>query len=248
MHGLLDSSATWVMMGPDNGLGETILWFCSISVKLTNVDLSGFILSDENYDVWLGNSRGNVYSRRHRTLNPNGNLVQQKLFWSSSFHELGVYDLPPMIDYILSRTGKTKLHYTGHSQGTTSFFVMTSMKPEYNDKIILMNALAPIGYMSHMASPLVRAIAPFVPFWKVSRQSPHEFDIYSKRRFFFKAIEMLDKEEFMLGNEISDFAAKVFCQDEDATSTLCENFLFFIFGYSTTQLNTVRMIFLFKFR
>lgn len=50
MHGLTSSSADWVNMGPDY----------SISYQLV----------EAGYDVWLGNARGNMWSRKHVTLNP----------------------------------------------------------------------------------------------------------------------------------------------------------------------------------
>lgn len=109
------------------------------------------------YDVWMGNARGNRYSRRHVSLDPDGSRSQRRRYWSFSWHEIGVIDLPTMIDYVLEQTKYEKLHYIGHSQGTTSFFVMASERPEYNDKILSMQALAPVAYMSNLRSPLVRA-------------------------------------------------------------------------------------------
>ncbi|EDW12727.1 lipase 1 [Drosophila mojavensis] len=131
MHGLLDSSATWIMMGPHSGLG--------------------YFLYDAGYDVWLANARGNRYSRGHVELNPN----TDKAYWSFSWHEIGYYDLPALIDAVLAKTGFQKLSYFGHSQGTTSFFVMASTRPEYNAKIHVMSALAPVAYMGNVESPLV---------------------------------------------------------------------------------------------
>ena len=65
-----------------------------------------------------------------------------------------------MIDYVLEKTGQDKLHYVGHSMGTTGFMVLMNDKPEYADKVKMANLLAPIGYVGHMESP-IRLIAPF---------------------------------------------------------------------------------------
>lgn len=44
--------------------------------------------------------------------------------------------------------------------GTTMNFVLLSEKPEYNDKIKLFIALAPVAFMTHIKSP-IRFLAPF---------------------------------------------------------------------------------------
>lgn len=117
-----------------------------------------YTLAEEGFDVWLGNARGNYYSRKHTTLDPNSR--KDKQFWDFSWDEIGNLDLPAMIDYVLQQTGKSRLHYIGFSQGTTSFFVMASLRPEYNEKIISMHAMAPVAYMAHNSNPLLRALAP----------------------------------------------------------------------------------------
>lgn len=66
-----------------------------------------------------------------------------------------------MIDYILNTTDNEQLYYVGHSQGCTSFFVMTAELPEYNNKIKLMVALAPAVFMSNMGNPAFSIFARF---------------------------------------------------------------------------------------
>lgn len=140
MHGLLGSADDWLLMGPGKSLA--------------------YLLADAGYDVWLGNARGNKYSRRHITKHP-----ALSDFWQFSTDEVALHDLPAMIDYALKTSGQEKLHYVGHAQGTTAFFALAAARPAYNDKIISMHALAPMAYMQHARSPLLRMLAPTSPFY-----------------------------------------------------------------------------------
>lgn len=103
----------------------------------------------------MGNSRGTTQSRAHVNL-----TTDDPLFWNFSFNEIGLYDLPAIIDYILNETGEKKLNYIGHSQGTSILFVLLSERPEYNDKINKFIAYAPIAYVGNVQSPIIRALAP----------------------------------------------------------------------------------------
>lgn len=62
--------------------------------------------------------------------------------------------MPAVVDYILNATGKQKVHYIGHSMGTTMFYVLMSERPQYNSKIAAMFSLAPVAFLSHMTNPL----------------------------------------------------------------------------------------------
>ncbi|XP_060801632.1 gastric triacylglycerol lipase-like [Amyelois transitella] len=135
MHGILDSSDSWVIQGPDRALS--------------------YILADEGFDVWMGNARGNKHAPSHMFYNSS-----QPEFWKFTWEEIGIYDTPKMIDYILDLTGKSSLYYIGHSQGTTTFYVMNSMKPQYNEKIKMMFSMAPVAWMTHVRSPLIRIMSP----------------------------------------------------------------------------------------
>jgi len=72
-----------------------------------------------------------------------------------------MYDIPAMIDYIVQNTTREKIFYLGHSQGTTAFFVMSSERPEYQDKIEAMFAMAPVAYCGRLNNPILQLIAWF---------------------------------------------------------------------------------------
>jgi len=67
-------------------------------------------LALEGYDIWLGNNRGTVNSYMHQNL-----TIENKKYWEFSFHEMGKYDVASNIDFILHKTGASKLTYIGHS-------------------------------------------------------------------------------------------------------------------------------------
>ncbi|XP_061709900.1 lipase 3-like [Cydia pomonella] len=133
MHGVFGSADDFLLSGPDSSIA--------------------YFLAREGYDVWLGNARGSKHSRRHQYL-----TTSSAKFWDISWHEIGYYDLPAMIDYTLNKTGQIKLRYIGFSQGTTCFWVMASERPAYNEKVSLMIALAPIGYLYNIKSPFARVL------------------------------------------------------------------------------------------
>lgn len=111
----------------------------------------GFIVANQGYDVWLGNSRGNKYSRNHTTLNPNTNAS----FWDFSWQEMAEIDLPATVDFILQQTGKTQLAYIGHSQGTTIMMTKMSEDPVFSSKISVAAFLAPVASVSNQTSSLL---------------------------------------------------------------------------------------------
>lgn len=87
---------------------------------LKNGDHSpALLLADAGFNVFLGNNRGNKYSRTHKTLDIETN---PKDYFDFSFHEMGEYDVAAMVNKIYSLTWKSKISYVGHSQGTTQMF------------------------------------------------------------------------------------------------------------------------------
>lgn len=67
---------------------------------------------------------------------------------------MGRYDIPAAIDHILKTSGAKNLLYLGYSMGTTQFFAMSALRPEYNSKVRLMTAFAPVAYTKHILGPM----------------------------------------------------------------------------------------------
>ncbi|XP_061380704.1 lipase 1-like [Danaus plexippus] len=134
MHGLLQSSDVWFDAGPGAGLA--------------------YLISDACYDLWLGNQRGNYHAKRHLILDPDRNPH----FWHFSVDEIGFYDIPATIDYVLKATGEEKLNYVGYSQGAGTFFIMCSERPGYCDKANVLIGVAPAARQTHTKSLPYRAL------------------------------------------------------------------------------------------
>lgn len=135
---------------------------CGSFISLSGDRSIGFVLADHGFDVWLMNSRGSTYSNRHVNI-PESN---KRRFYDFSFHEVGYYDIPANIDFILNKTNQTQLHYFGHSQGGTTFLVMGSTRPEYNAKIRLATLLG-ATYKGRNTHPGIKFLAPFSGLFKV---------------------------------------------------------------------------------
>ncbi|XP_011305613.1 lipase 3-like [Fopius arisanus] len=100
-----------------------------------------YAFADAGYDVWIGNFRGNSYSRRHQTLSPD-----DEEFWNFSMDEYALTDLPVFLDYVFTATKKSSIKFLGHSLGTTTGLMLLSAKPEYNAKLDTLILLAPVSY------------------------------------------------------------------------------------------------------
>ncbi|XP_055295720.1 lipase 1-like [Sitodiplosis mosellana] len=118
-----------------------------------------YVLADAGYDIWLPNFRGSYYSRNHVSEDPNDLFGG---YWNFSWYEMGIYDHPAVIDYILKETGNEKLYYIGYSQGSTSIMVLLSEKPEYNAKIYAASLMAPAVYMAG-DGPIYQILSRFAP-------------------------------------------------------------------------------------
>jgi len=139
-HGLMDTSATWVLNGPTESLG--------------------YILSDAGFEVYLANSRGSQYSS-HQTLS-----TSSSQFWSFTWDDMGTYDVPATAQFVLSRhsSGAEKvdqIYWVGHSQGCAISFAGFLAHPDTAKKIAGFAALAPVTWLQHQTSPLMKGMVTF---------------------------------------------------------------------------------------
>ncbi|XP_058839895.1 lipase 3-like isoform X1 [Topomyia yanbarensis] len=232
-HGLLSSSADWLLSGPEKALA--------------------FILADAGYDVWLGNARGNTYSRKHVSMSSD-----ETAFWDFSWHEMALFDIPAEIDFVYAmrelehNATDRNLLYVGHSMGTTMAFVLLASRPEYNDRIEAVFAMAPVAFMGHVKSP-IRLLAPFsndieIPLDQFpSLHIPNWVDGFANdilKRLSLRLLMILKffgSNEFMPQNKIIRYLAKYGCELTEAEKYICENTVFVLCGFDKEQYNATLM-------
>nr|XP_044610699.1 lipase member K isoform X2 [Equus asinus] len=192
-HGLIASASNWISNLPNNSLA--------------------FLLADNGYDVWMGNSRGNTWSRKHLKFSP-----KSPEFWAFSLDEMAKYDLPATINFIVEKTGQEQLYYVGHSQGTTIAFIAFSTNPELAKKIKIFFALAPVITVKYTQSPMKKLAT-------LSR----------------KAVKVLFGDKMFYSQTFFDhFIATKVC-NRKLFHHICSNFLFTLSGFDRKNLNMSRL-------
>ncbi|CAH2056961.1 unnamed protein product, partial [Iphiclides podalirius] len=200
-HGLLLTSDSWLDAGPESGLP--------------------YLLSRSCYDVWLGNQRGSYRGRRHINLNSDMDMA----FWNFYADEIGRYDIPATVDYILKATRTDLLNYIGYSQGGTAFLIMCSEKPEYKHKIGFSLLLAPASRAKYIRSEVFKILCTGV---KELETHLYKSGIY----------EIMTKDGF--GRVVASL-----CKDTYAAETICGDALGLLDGYPIKSMSarTLRVMF-----
>ncbi|XP_070507081.1 uncharacterized protein [Chironomus tepperi] len=165
----------------------------------------GLYLADEGYEVFMGNVRGSKYSSAHKWLDP-----ESIKYWHFGYHEMGIYDLPAMIDYTLELSGSDKCVYIGHSQATTTDLVFLSLRPEYNEKIAQSHLMGVAGAFAY-PPPAIKQLAPL--YMLVAKTAARD----------------LPYADFRMPNQFIASISNVFCT-QNIRLDMCEMVHFLLMG------------------
>ncbi|ODV60982.1 alpha/beta-hydrolase, partial [Ascoidea rubescens DSM 1968] len=125
LHGLLQSSASFVTNGKD-----------SLAINLFN---------SNKYDIWLGNNRC-FFDKKSYVLKNDNNPN----FWNWDLNQMYQNDLSSMINFILkvnNNNNTNKINLIAHSQGTTQSLISISNNHEnISSKLVCFVALSPAIY------------------------------------------------------------------------------------------------------
>lgn len=144
-HGLRQSSASWLLLNQ-------------------NLPLQ---LLDQGLEVWLGNSRASTEGSSHTNLDRSS-----ADFWNFSFHEIGIYDMAAIVDFVLVIAGCEQIQIIAFSEGAAATLILLTKRPAYNEKVSRLNLLAPAALLSRSSYTVLAALyvtfKPVLP-WSLQR-------------------------------------------------------------------------------
>ncbi|XP_025412142.1 lipase 3-like isoform X2 [Sipha flava] len=172
------------------------------------------ILANNGYDVWLGDFRGNLYSKQHTYLN-----ATDSEYWKFSIDEWALYDVPAMIDFVCNNTEYDKTYLVTYSMSSAVVLATTSARPEYNDKIIVSYHLAPFVAFTNIKSILLRIGVHFGQFYLAIARNIKKFELFPRNHWSINSISL-------------------FCSKQSVFLNACVSLLSEFFGFDTTSKNS----------
>lgn len=119
-----------------------------------------YLLVDLGYEVWLGNNRGNKYSRKHLKL-----PASEPKFWDFSLDEFAYFDIPDSLTYVKNYYETVhhspldpQIIYIGFSQGCSQFFASLSLYPHLNTQLRMFIGLSPAIIPQNLKHPVFKLI------------------------------------------------------------------------------------------
>jgi len=195
-------------------MGASDQWF----LRDSNHDLPS-ILINNGYDVWLGDFRGNEYSKNHIHFN-----ATDPRFWKFSIDEWAYYDVPAMMDYVCNNTEYDKMYLVTYSLSSAILFATTSSRPEYNDKIIVSYHMAPFLAFTNVKSRLLRIGIQFGELYLAISRSIKNHELFARNQWSMNSISL-------------------FCNKKSVFLKACVTLLTELFGFDTSGNSTMNLDF-----
>ncbi|KPJ09852.1 Lipase 3 [Papilio machaon] len=194
MPGFIVDSDSWLDAGPSSSLA--------------------FLLADACYDTWAGNVRGTEYGRRHVRLNPD----TDSQFWDFSTHEMGKFDVPAIIEYILNKTRSNAVNYIGYSQGARILYI-TCSETNACDRVKVFINIAPGVRLKYYRSLPLRLFLKFYALTLPLLKRPEDFEVFPR-------------------GGVLQTLGSIICKDNIFAATICKAALFLIDSFEPGSILT----------